>query len=94
MKPRCLARVFVAFDLNGQGDVSVVWQVFEAYAGFAIAVALSITLVPAMLGLPVDDAVGLGTRTLVWMLGVPGAVVLALQLRNPEGIRDWFDNGE
>ncbi len=70
------------------------WQVFEAYAGFAVAVALSIALVPAMLGLPIDDAVGMGTRTLIWMLGVPGAVMIALQLRNADGLRDWFNKGD
>lgn len=69
------------------------WQVFEAYAGFAVAIALSIALVPAMLGLPVDEAVGLGTRTLIWMLGVPGAIFIAAQLRDADKFRDWF-NGD
>jgi hypothetical protein len=71
-----------------------VWQVFEAYAGFAIAIALSITLVPAMLGFPVDEAIGMGTRTLVWMLGVPAAVVLVMQLRHADRMRDWFNQGD
>lgn len=68
------------------------WQVFEAYAGFAFAIALSIALVPAMLGLPLDDAVGMGTRTLIWMLGVPGAIVIAMTLSDPDKLRDWFNN--